>query len=42
VSNNEYLVVWSGDNRTDGEFEIWGQRLTSGYKLRLPLVLRDY
>src|SRR5262245_1688429 len=25
--NNEYLVVWSGDDFTDGEFEIFGQRL---------------
>ena len=25
--DNEYLVVWSGDDSTDGEFEIWGQLL---------------
>ncbi len=26
-TNNEYLVVWDGDNLVDDEFEIWGQRL---------------
>jgi hypothetical protein len=41
MSNNQYLVVWSGDNSTDGEFEIWAQRFTGGYKVFLPLVLRD-
>ena len=42
VSNNQYLVVWSGDNSTNGEFEIWGQRFTGGYKVYLPLVMRNY
>jgi hypothetical protein len=41
VANNQYLVVWSGDNSTDGEFEIWAQRFTGGYKVHLPLVVRD-
>jgi hypothetical protein len=41
-SNNQYLVVWSGDHFQDGDFEIWGQRFTGGYKVYLPLVLRDY
>ena len=27
--NNEYLVVWQGDDSTDGEFEIFGQRLNA-------------
>src|SRR5262245_55682215 len=26
---NEYLVVWSGDDVTEGEFEIYGQRLNA-------------
>ncbi|MFQ5741001.1 MAG: hypothetical protein ACE5JX_18520 [Acidobacteriota bacterium] len=25
---NEYLVVWEGDDQTDGEFEIYGQRVS--------------
>jgi hypothetical protein len=41
-SNNQYLVVWSGDNSTDGEFEIWGQRFAGGYQIFLPLVFRNY
>jgi uncharacterized repeat protein (TIGR01451 family) len=28
TTNQEYLVVWEGDDTTDGEFEIFGQRLT--------------
>ena len=28
-ANNEYLVAWSGDDAVDGEFEIYGQRLTA-------------
>lgn len=27
TENQEYLVVWSGDDGVDGEFEIYGQRL---------------
>lgn len=41
-SNNQYLVVWSGDNGTDGEFEVWGQRFAATPKIFLPLVLRNY
>ncbi|MFT4972710.1 MAG: hypothetical protein ACI9JY_001916 [Saprospiraceae bacterium] len=26
-TNNEYLVVWKGDNNTNNEYEIYGQRL---------------
>jgi len=26
-TQNEYLVVWSGDDTTNGEFEIYGQRI---------------
>jgi hypothetical protein len=26
-TNNEYLVVWSGDDAVDGQTEIWAQRL---------------
>src|SRR5262249_45422753 len=39
--NHEYLVVWKGDDVTDGEFEIFGQRLDAatgallGGKIRL-------
>jgi hypothetical protein len=40
VSNNQFLIVWSGDNSIDGEFDIWGQRWTNGYKINLPLVIR--
>ncbi len=39
--NNQYLIAWSGDDSTNGEFEIWGQRFTGGYKVYLPLVLRN-
>ncbi len=43
VSNNQYLVVWSGDNSTDGEFEIWAQRFTSGHKkVYLPIILKNH
>jgi hypothetical protein len=40
-TRNEYLVVWRGDDLTDGEFEIFGQRLSAatgalfGGKIRL-------
>jgi hypothetical protein len=27
--NNEYLVVWSGDDTTDNEFQVFGQRLAA-------------
>jgi hypothetical protein len=27
--NNSYLVVWEGDDQTDGEFEIFGQLITN-------------
>jgi hypothetical protein len=40
--NNQYLVVWSGDNSTDGEFEIWSQRFSGDYKVFLPVVFRNY
>ena len=40
---NEYtLIVWSGDNSTNGEFEIWGQMWLTSYFVRLPLVMRGY
>ncbi|MBU1879266.1 MAG: hypothetical protein KJ734_09985, partial [Chloroflexi bacterium] len=42
VNNNQYLVVWSGEDGVDGEFEIWAQRFTGGCKLHLPLVLRNH
>ena len=28
-TNNEYLVVWQGDDTTNGEFEIFGQRINA-------------
>ncbi len=42
ASNNEYLVVWSGDNSTDGEFEIWAQRFTGGRKVYLPIISKNH
>ena len=35
AANNEYLVVWSGDNITigDGDFEIFGQRINAQGKI---------
>ncbi|MBN2148996.1 MAG: hypothetical protein JW726_16545 [Anaerolineales bacterium] len=43
--DNEYLVVWFGDDNTaplvEGEIEIFGQRLgRGGWRLHLPLVWR--
>jgi hypothetical protein len=39
---NQYLVAWSGDNSTDGEFEIWAQRFTGGFKVFLPIVMKNH
>jgi hypothetical protein len=43
-ADNEYLVVWQGDDNTpplvEGEFEVFGQRLGGGYRIYLPLVLK--
>ena len=39
-SNNQFLIVWSGDNSTDGEFEIWAQRWSNGFKVYLPLTVK--
>ena len=43
-TNNEYLVVWYGDDNTaplvDGENEVFGQRFAPGCRLYLPLVVR--
>jgi hypothetical protein len=40
------LMVWSGDDdappSVDEEFEIFGQRFVSAYRLYLPLVVRAY
>jgi hypothetical protein len=45
LTQNEYLVVWSGDDNTgslvDNDFEIFGQRFASSFKLYLPLIQRD-
>jgi hypothetical protein len=41
-SHKQYLVTWSGDHIADGEFEIWAQRFTAGWKSYLPLTLRNY
>ncbi|MEZ4651351.1 MAG: T9SS type A sorting domain-containing protein [Candidatus Eisenbacteria bacterium] len=30
ATNNEYLVVWQGDDAIEGEFEIYGQRIAGG------------
>ena len=38
---NQFLVVWDGDDFIDGEFEIWGQRFTNGWKTFLPVVMRN-
>ncbi len=44
--NNEYLVVWSGDDDTlplvGDEAEIFGQRYISNNRLFLPLTMRNY
>jgi hypothetical protein len=37
----QYLVVWSGDDSTDGEYEIWGQRFVGAKKVYMPIVIRD-
>ena len=39
-SNNQFLITWSGDNSTDGEFEIWAQRFSNGFKVFLPLAIK--
>jgi hypothetical protein len=43
-ADNEYLVVWSGDDDTgslvDEEYEIFGQWFDADYWLYLPLILR--
>ena len=38
--NYVFLVVWSGDDVTDGEFEIWSQRVVNPHKMFLPLILK--
>ena len=44
-ANNEYLVVWHGDDDTGGlvdeEYEIFGQRFDANYWLYLPVILRS-
>jgi hypothetical protein len=44
-TQGEYLVVWQGSDDTGslvaGEFEIFGQRLSSGFNLYLPLIRRE-
>ena len=40
-NNHQSLIAWSGDDSTDGEFEIWAQRFTSGYKVFIPLTTRS-
>jgi len=44
-ANNEYLVVWHGDDDTgalvNNENEIFGQRFDAKYRLYLPLILRS-
>ncbi len=41
-ADNKYVVAWSGDNNTDGEFEIWVQGFIRGFEVFLPLTLKDY
>jgi hypothetical protein len=36
-SNNQYLIVWSGDDTTDDEFEIWGQRFAGSYNISVKI-----
>lgn len=38
--NNQFLIVWSGDNSTDGEFEIWAQRWTNGFHVYIPIIMK--
>lgn len=40
MSNNQFQIVWSGDNTTDGEFEIWSQRFSNGFHIYLPLTIK--
>jgi hypothetical protein len=40
VSSNQYLIVWSGDDSTDGEFEIWSQRFAGEIEVYIPLVIK--
>ena len=42
TNNHQSLVVWSGDNRIDGEFEIWAQRFSSGWRGYLPLAVWNH
>ena len=43
-TNNEYLVVWDGDDNTpslvDDEAEIFGQRFASSFSVYLPVILK--
>jgi hypothetical protein len=42
AANNQYLVVWYGDDSTDGDYEIWGQRFAGGHWAYLPLAMRNH
>jgi hypothetical protein len=37
---SNYLVVWSGDDSTNGEYEIWGQLHSGMKRVFLPAALR--
>lgn len=43
ATNNEYFVVWTADNVVDGEFEVYGQRITgsTGVTLNARIQLSD-
>jgi hypothetical protein len=38
---NKYLIVWSGDDSVDDEFEIWGQIIVGAHRAYVPAVMRD-
>ncbi len=41
-TNDEYLVTWDADDSVDGEYEIFGQRLSTDNNVFLPVILNNY
>ena len=42
IYDEHTLIVWDGDNATDGEFEIWSQSWVTTFRACLPLVTRGF
>jgi hypothetical protein len=38
---NVFVVVWSGDHVTDGEFEIWTQGFFASWRVFVPVMQKD-